>query len=277
MNTIDTVIGVIGNGFVGQAVAYGLSQHVKKVLVYDTDPKRRLDGLASFTRANIIFVCVPTPQGDDGTCDTSHIHETLSDLDGLVTMKVPIVIKSSVPPMATRELTVKFPNLAIIVNPEFLTQRTAIMDFAIPSRIVIGHSLHTREAANLLADLYRETLHDPHIIVTALEEAELIKYMSNCFYSVKISFMNEMKQIFNGMTGGSLGWEHVMEGFLGSGRVARSHTNVPGPDGEPGFGGKCLPKDLAALIKVAENLGEVPTMLKAAQSKNQEIRKDEEK
>jgi len=95
--------------------------------------------------------------------------------------------------------------------------------------------------------------------------------MANCFFACKISFMNEMKQINDKL---GTNWKDAINGFISDGRIGNSHIDVPGHDGELGFGGKCFPKDINAIIKKAETLGVDPKVLKATWEKNLEVRKN---
>jgi UDPglucose 6-dehydrogenase len=99
----------------------------------------------------------------------------------------------------------------------------------------------------------------------------MIKYVANCFFATKVSFMNEMRQIAESA---GADWQQTLQGFLLDGRVGNSHVYVPGNDGDLGFGGKCFPKDINAMIKRSEQLGVDPVVLKAAWKKNVEVRKN---
>ena len=109
------------------------------------------------------------------------------------------------------------------------------------------------------------------IIKTDFGTAQLIKYMANCFFATKVSFMNEMYQVCEAINGD---WDKALEGFITDGRIGNSHIDIPGHDGDFGFGGKCFPKDLNAMIKKAEALGIEPSVMKGAWKKNEEVRKD---
>ena len=95
--------------------------------------------------------------------------------------------------------------------------------------------------------------------------------MANCFFATKVSFMNEMYQICKAIDGD---WYTAVEGFITDGRIGNSHIDVPGHDGDYGFGGKCFPKDLNAMIKRAEELRVSPDVMKGAWEKNKQVRKD---
>ena len=152
-------------------------------------------------------------------------------------------------------------------NPEFLTERTAKFDFINAVQIIIGSD--KKEDGLKLKSLYEKRFHSKKYLITDTVTSEFIKYFLNCFFSVKISFVNEMYQ-----AGKALGvdWHDSIEGFTGDCRVADSHVTVPGKNGELGFGGKCFPKDLNAMIKFSETLGVEPCVMEAAWKKNKEIR-----
>ena len=177
-----------------------------------------------------------------------------------------IIIKSTVIPGTTRKYIEKYPNLNIVFNPEFLTERTARLDFINAARIVIGG---TPGLCDRVEALYRDRFIATPIIKTDTESAEFIKYMCNCFFAAKVSYMNEMHQMARAQ---GLDWQTIMVGFLSDGRIGNSHTDVPGHDGSYGFGGKCFPKDINAFIKYFEQRGIEPKILKASWAKNLEVR-----
>ena len=178
------------------------------------------------------------------------------------------ILKSTVLPRTTEQLAKEYPNLEIVFNPEFLTERSARLDFINASRIVLGGSL---AACEKVSSLYRGRFPHTQIITTDSTSAEFVKYMCNCFFATKISYMNEMRQISDKL---GLDWNNIIQGFLSDGRIGNSHIDVPGHDGYRGFGGKCFPKDINSFIRVLENSGIEPTMLKAAWNKNLEVRKN---
>ena len=159
-------------------------------------------------------------------------------------------------------------------NPEFLTEKSANFDFINQSRFVIGNSgkqiswAKSEDFVELIKDRFGDCV---SILQTNYETAEFIKYMSNCFFATKVSFMNEMYQVCDAVGGD---WGVAVDGFISDGRIGNSHIDVPGHDGDFGFGGKCFPKDINAMIKRVEELGITPSVMKAAWEKNKEVRKD---
>lgn len=262
-------IGIIGNGFVGSAISYGFSLYVDEVKIYDTDPRRSTHSLEDIASdCGIIFVCVPTPMFESGECDLSIVHSVIDNLSICqgITDSI-IAIKSTVVPGTLESLVKRYPNLNFVFNPEFLTERTAKLDFINTARIVIG----SNKAKNndVVESLYRIRFPHTQIIKTDLATAQLIKYMANCFFSTKVSFMNEMYQICEAV---GANWQEAVNGFLSDGRIGNSHIDVPGHDKDFGFGGKCFPKDLNAMIMRSTELGIKPTVMKAVWEKNKEVR-----
>ena len=107
--------------------------------------------------------------------------------------------------------------------------------------------------------------------MTDVTTAQMIKYMANCFLAAKVSYINEMYQVAQKL---GVNWGEALEGFALDGRIGLSHITVPGPDGQLGFGGKCFPKDINAMIHLCEDIGVSPTVLRAAWEKNLEVREE---
>ena len=262
-------IGIIGNGFVGSAILHGFILHVDNIMIYDKDPKRSTHSMKDLVyNSSVIFVCVPTPMFESGECDLTIVKsvvEELSEYDNIG--KKVVVIKSTVVPGTVESLAKDYPKMNFVFNPEFLTERRARLDFINTSRIVLGSNKAL--ASDMVEKLYRIRFPHTKIIKTDFGTAQLIKYMANCFFATKVSFMNEMYQICEAIEGD---WDSAVEGFITDGRIGNSHIDVPGHDGDMGFGGKCFPKDLNAMIKRAESLGLNPSVMRGAWEKNQEVR-----
>ena len=156
-------------------------------------------------------------------------------------------------------------------NPEFLTERSAKYDFINQSRFILGgDKLNTEKVALLFKWRFGDSI---PVIETNFETAELIKYMNNCFFATKVSFLNEMK-IISDKVGAD--WKTSIEGFVRDGRIGHSHLSVPGPDGKFGFGGSCFPKDMQALIDFAQKLDIELNTLKGAWDTNLLVRPDKD-
>ena len=164
-----------------------------------------------------------------------------------------------------------FSNLDIIFNPEFLTEKSARMDFLTQSRIVLGGE--NKEVLKKVEELYLNRFKNQNVIVMNSVSSELVKYFCNIFFAVKVSFANEMFAIAEGI---GADWEKVLQGVLSDGRIADTHLNVPGPDGKKGFGGSCFPKDINALITFCnENKIDID-VVKAAWKTNLKVRPEKD-
>ena len=234
-------VGVIGNGFVGEAISFAFSS-VSDIYVYDIDPLKSLDDLESVHSCDFVFVCVPTPMYEDGSQDLSYVEGVFEK----ATHKPVYILKSTVLPGTTESLSEKYSNIKIIFSPEFLTEITAKLDMLTQSRIILGGELLLTEKAKTL---FNERFKIKNIIQTDSKTAELTKYMNNTFFATKVSIMNEFKLLCDKI--GS-NWEDALKGFVSDGRIGDSHLNVPGHDGKLGYGGTCFPKDVNALLSFSK-------------------------
>ena len=252
-------IGIIGRGFVGSAVEFGFSPNTgcdAEVRVYDKDPSKSLHSLEeTVNESDIIFLSVPTPSNKDGSMNLDIVRKALQDISDVNTVSDNVVLlRSTVIPGTTRKLDSEFKNVNLIFNPEFLTERSAKFDFINQPRFILGcgDEVMDRYRSEQVADLFRDRFGESiPVIETNYETAELIKYMNNCYFATKVSFLNEMYQIAEKS---GVDWEMALDGFVRDGRIGHSHMNVPGPDGKFGFGGSCFPKDIQAMINYGESL-----------------------
>ena len=269
---ISKTIGIVGNGFVGSAVRYGFSPNVgvdAEVKVYDKDPNKSTHMLRDVVDSDVIFVSVPTPSNSDGSMNVDIVDSVLGDISQYADLfEVGIILlRSTVTPGTTSNLQKKYPNLRIVFNPEFLTERSANFDFINQSRFILGGSSDdVIEVSELFRERFGSTL---SIIETNYETAEMIKYMTNTFFATKISFLNDMKLLADKC---GVIWKDAIEGFVRDGRVGHSHLDVPGHDGKYGFGGSCFPKDIQALINFGESNDVDMNVLKGAWETNLKVR-----
>ncbi len=243
-----TTIGIIGQGFVGTAVNEGLAKHYY-IHTYDIAKKSTCKSIEELsTKSDVIFVCLPTPMEKDGSCHLGIIEPVLNDLNHILKCKT-IVVKSTVPPGTTEKWNKTFKNINIVFNPEFLTEANSIEDFKNQNRIIVGGK---RPATTKVARIFKKVFPKVPIIKTGSTYAEMVKYVTNCFLATKVSFANEIYQICDQL---DIDYDKVIEYAQHDERLGYSHWMVPGPDGDYGFGGHCFPKDLNALINLAEKLG----------------------
>jgi len=277
---IEQKIGVVGNGFVGGAVKFGFSPQVgcdAEVRVYDKNPAKSTHTLEeTINESDFIFVSVPTPANEDGSINIDVLDKALSDINDVSNRDNCILIRSTIVPGTTRKLQQKYSQLNLLFNPEFLTERSANFDFINQHRFIIGSgdsmssAMASEEFSELLKNRFGSCI---SILECTYETAEMIKYMNNCFFATKVSFLNEMYQIAEKS---QVNWKQAIDGFVADGRIGHSHLNVPGPDGKFGFGGSCFPKDVQALKNFAEDIGVNPSVLAAVWRKNLEVRPEQD-
>ena len=269
-------IGIIGKGFVGSAVEFGFSAQTggnAEIRIYDKDPSKTTHTLRETVNdSDYIFLSVPTPAKLDGSNDLSILESVLYDINNINDrIDNIILIRSTIIPGTTSKLQEMYPKLNLVFNPEFLTERSAKFDFINQSRVILGGKSYVTAP---VAELYRLRFGSSlPIIETSYETAELIKYMNNCYFATKVSFMNEMKLIADAI---DADWTMAVEGFVRDGRIGHSHLNVPGPDGKAGFGGSCFPKDIQAMITYGNELGIEMNTLKGAWTTNLNVRPEQD-
>jgi len=272
-------LGIVGQGFVGTAVKEVMSNYYE-CNTFDIKQDCNCDTLRELvTKSDVMFVCVPTPMNTDGSCNTGIVEGVISDINDLVqidrlnhnpkTDKI-VVIKSTVPPGTTERLNEENDNVTVIFNPEFLTEANFIDDFKNQNRIIIGGK---RPATTKLRQIYSLVFPNVPIIKTGSTTAEMVKYFTNTFLATKVSFANEMNLICDKL---GIDYDKVVEYSIYDERLGKSHWAVPGPDGHYGFGGSCFPKDINALIKVAEKMDIPPNILSAAWDTNTLVRPEED-
>lgn len=272
-------IGIVGKGFVGSAVAHGFSEgtgYGAEIRIYDQDPKRSTHTLEDVVnKSEFIFISVPTPSNDDGSIHLSILESCIKDISDIASngdSQDPIIlIRSTVVPGTTRYLQEKFTSLRIVFNPEFLTERSALFDFINQARFILGgEKSNTKPVKELYEDRFGT---DVPVIETDYESAELTKYVCNTYFATKVSFLNEMKLISDKI---GANWEDIISGYLRDGRIGHSHTQVPGHDGKPGFGGSCFPKDVQALIHYGNSIGIDMDVLKGVWETNLKVRPEKD-
>ncbi|MDB4240397.1 hypothetical protein N9826_05855 [Flavobacteriaceae bacterium] len=258
-------VGVIGNGFVGEAISFAFSS-VSEMYVYDTDPLKSINSLESVHNCDFVFVCVPTPMFQDGSQDLSYVEDVFEK----ATSNPVYILKSTVLPGTTEKLSEKYSNIQIIFSPEFLTERTAKLDMLTQSRIILGGELSLTEKAKTL---FNDRFKIKNIIQTDSKTAELTKYMNNTFFATKVSIMNEFKLLCDKI---GANWQDALRGFVSDGRIGDSHLNVPGHDGKLGYGGTCFPKDVNALLSFSKKHDIELNTIKGGWKTNLKVRQEKD-
>ena len=252
-------MGVVGMGFVGSAVASGFENG--KTFQMHVDPAVCPD---DFTIRDLVeqemdvtFLCLPTPQTSEkysNDVNVSIVDDVLNQLHGQE-YKGLVVIKSSITPGHLRRLVERYSDralspLRIVYNPEFLTEKNANRDFKNPfCQIIAGDNPEDCDELEHIIRTYSQCASSP-VYKTDLESASLVKYALNSFYATKVIFMNELHRIHS-KSGAKTTWDEFAKMLNSDPRLGSSHLQVPGPDGQFGFGGNCFPKDTKALLHYA--------------------------
>jgi len=262
-------LGIVGNGFVGSAVANGFDKDVEQFVV---DPKyndNTIDELVNNFDPPLLFVCVPTPKQDSHMdVDVSHVRNVLLDLQRNEYKGI-VVIKSTITPDHLTKMKKDF-SLKLVYNPEFLTEANAFEDFLNPNMQVLGGKWKDCEAVEKAYIRHSSVKIVPTFKVDLIT-ASLIKYTINSWLATKVTFFNELNDLFT-KSGTKIPWENFIDMLTRDDRMGDTHMQVPGTDGSKGFGGHCFPKDTEALLYYAKlKKGELG-ILKTAIEKNKKIR-----
>ena len=272
----SAAVAVVGAGYVGLTTAACLARMGHRVVCTDVDEPRitglqrgevpirepGLDELVgaglesgglSFacgsaeaaSRADLVFLCVPTPAGPDGGTDLSFLEAAAAEISQSLRPGTVVVNKSTAPPGTTRFLARVLGRVDVPVasNPEFLRQGSAVGDFLNPDRVVVGAADET--VAERVAGLYASI--DAPVLITDPASAETVKYAANAFLATKLSFSNAVAALCEAV-GADV--DAVLAGMGHDRRIGRDYLR-PGP----GWGGSCLPKDTRALIDAASSAG----------------------
>jgi nucleotide sugar dehydrogenase len=270
-------VGIIGLGYVGTACELGFAA-IPNVDVRCYDKYKDTESLDTcVSHSKILFICLPTPVADDGSCNTSIIKSVVSQIDSRTRDRKIFVIKSTVPPGTTDELMTDCPNHSFVFNPEFLTQKRFIQDFIEQKHIFLGHCIGTNgvpyELCNLYLDFIRHHKNKAAIHTCFAKEAEMLKYATNCYLAQKVTYFNEVSEICKAT---SIDYDKVKNLLLNDDRIGKTHMDVPGSDSQFGFGGACFPKDIQALIAYAHENNVDPLLLESTWAKNCLIREKHE-
>ncbi len=287
-------LSIVGSGYVGLVTGACFAEVGHHVVCVDNDPRKVESlqaghvpiyepGLEDLIKRNVaakrlrftgsiqdgvensqvVFIAVPTPQGNDGEVDLSFVEKVAREIAGVLTDYRVIVDKSTVPVKTGEKVaeSIKRYNkhgaeFDVVSNPEFLREGCAVADLMKPDRIVIG--AQSERAIDLMKKIYEPFM--APILVTDINSAELIKHAANSFLALKISYINAVSAICDA-SGADV--EKVADGIGMDRRIGRNFLNAG-----IGYGGSCFPKDIAAFIKISEQLGVPFDLLKEVQRIN---------
>jgi UDPglucose 6-dehydrogenase len=249
-------VGVVGAGVVGTAMQRLCGP---ETVMYDLKPECPRDRNA-INACDAVFICVPTPMKRDGSCDVSIVEETVAWVEAPL-----IILRSTVPPGTTDRLRQQY-RRHVVFQPEYLgeTPGHVFGNMAERTFVVLGGLPEdTSKAADLYKHYYNAMV---YFYFCDAVTAEVAKYMENSFYAVKVTFMNEFYDIAKAH---GVNFDVLREVWLADTRISRDHTFVY--PGARGFSGKCLPKDVNAIVRSCDERGYEARLLKAVLEINQQF------
>lgn len=262
------VVGIAGVGFVGNAVKSFFETRTD-VVCYDKF--KDCSNIENLLSTDMIFLCLPTLYNDKiNEYDKSAIYEVCNYLNENMYKGI-VIVKSTVEPETTEYLSYVYNNLQFIHNPEFLTARTAVEDFAKQEHIIIGRSKRVSDKnVKKINDFFKK--HYPKAILsnTTSTESECVKSFCNCFGASKVMLFNEYYLLCQKI---GLDFNKVRDTMLKNNWINPMHTDIPGPDGNLGFGGACFPKDTRSLNAFMEKKNTPHQVLNSVIKECDEVRK----
>ncbi len=270
-------IGLIGVGVVGNATKEVLKE-IHEIFLYDKykEPYNSEEDISRLSEnSEIVFVCVSTPMKPSGEIDYSSVYDSLDLLNRKVREKgrnpenILVIIRSTAVSGSTDKLAKQY-SFHFVFNPEFLREKFALEDMRNTNRIVIG--ANNEEDYKKTEDIYKPIFPSAKYIYVDRKTAEMIKYISNVMLTGQIAIANEIYQICKSV---GVDYDIVKKTILLDERIGRN-IDVPGHDGDFGFGGKCFPKDLNALIYLARENMYRPYLLEEIWRLNERVRKNKD-
>lgn len=270
-------IGIIGMGVVGGNTAKVFSK-AHKIFPYDKfklpyNAPEKLNALAS--NSEVAFISVPTPMRPSGEIDYSAIGNSLDQLANSTqragrSLEDLLVVIRSTAVSGTSDSFAKKYAFRFAVNPEFLREKYALKDMKNTDRVVIG--VENKKDKKILLRVYKPLFPHAKFFISDRKTAEMIKYTANAILASQIGIANEIYQICQAV---GVDYNKVKEAVLHDSRIGRN-IDVPGPDGDLGFGGKCFPKDLNALMYLAREFQYRPHLLEEVWRLNEKVRKNQD-
>lgn len=253
-------IGIIGVGVVGGAVA----SVMPKAILYDK--YKKIGSVEEVNKADIIFICVPTPYNKKTGFDLSAVEDAFSIIKG----KKVVVIKSTVLPGTTEKMQKKHPQHRVLFNPEFLRAISAKEDMAKPYEQIIGYTEKSKDIAKKILKILPKA---PHKFIVLSADAEMAKYFSNAFLATRVIFANQIYDLCEKL---GINYDRVKEMAGVNPRIGLWHFDVFF-EGYRGYGGTCLPKDTKSLIQIGNMVDVDLKLLKLVDRINKKLLKGQKK
>lgn len=232
-------IGIMGVGMVGGALKRFFDELHVPLYVYDK--YKKLGSVEEVNKADVVFICVPTPYDRKKGFLLTHVSEAIRSLCG---EKI-VVIKSTVIPGTTESFQKKYPQHSFLFNPEFLVEATAYENMVHPDRQIVGY---TEKSKNLSEKILSFLPKAPFVSIISSTEAEMVKYTNNTFLATKVIFANQIYDLCKSL---HINYDNIKECVAADPRIGKSHMDVA-HRGYRGYGGKCFPKDMKAFIQFAK-------------------------
>lgn len=261
MPEIGLKIGIIGVGMVGGSLKRYFESKKNKPFIYDK--YNHLGSPDEVNKAEIIFICVPTPFDRKKGFDLSAVEEAFNIIEG----KKIVILKSTVWPGTTENFQKKYPQHRIIFNPEFLSEATADKDMRRPDIQIVGYTKKSKAVAKKILDLLPRASFEK---ITPSAEAEMIKYFHNVHGAVKVIFANQMFDLCRTM---KVNYDIVKECAAASRHIKTDMYLNIWHGKYRGYGGSCFPKDIRALIQFGDKKGVDLALLKIAEKINNQLMK----
>jgi len=277
-------INILGYGYVGSSMGFLCEKNNIEFNVCDIQKKEgnfnyfnNIIDLVKFSESNseinFYIIAVPTNSDSDGNCDTSIIKSILEQLKNNITKETYVIIKSTIVPGTSKELSEKYTNFDIIFCPEFLTQKNYLNDIYNAKFVLLGipdkfNMTKYQKILNVMRTFYKHNT-QIDIFMHSYEECELFKYTLNTYFGIKITFFNEIYDLCEKT---NIDYQKLKKLFSLDSRVGEYGITVPGDHGR-GYSGVCIPKEVRGMIKLQEKLGLSSELMSCVDKRNNDFRK----
>lgn len=277
-------INIIGYGYVGSAMGHLCEKNDIEFNVYDIQKKEGkfnyFNNIIDLVKCsennseiNFYIIAVPTNSDSEGNCDISIVKSVLESLKNNVTKETYVIIKSTIVPGTSKELSEKYTNFDVIFCPEFLTQKNYLNDIYNAKFVLLGipnkfNMTKYQKILNVIRTFYKHNT-QIDILIRSYEECELFKYILNTYFGIKITFFNEIYDLCKKM---NVDYQNLKELFSLDPRVGDYGITVPGDHGR-GYHGVCIPKEVRGMIKLQEKLGLSSELMSCIDKRNNDFRK----